>query len=172
MEDCDRLSIGLAIPDDQRAIIMTGHELLAIVEPTDRAHRLRGAIEAHLTLSRAHIPQYDQPTIKADHELGRVKGMITQMDDFTGFRLLRQLYHIVPFDVVAGLREVVVHIEDIGVALLRANVDPTALEWERHGRHSFVYQFLREDQGRLLLTNVPEGQCVVIAVGDQCTFIA
>jgi len=117
MENRDRLRIRLATPDNKRAIIMTGHELLAVAEPADRAHRLRRAVEAHLAPPRPHIPQHHEPTLKADEQLGRVQRVVTQVHHLARLALLRQLDRIVPLDVVARLREVVVHVEHVGVAL-------------------------------------------------------
>ena len=55
------------------------------------------------------------------------------MDNFAGLCFLGQFDDIVPFDVVARLGEVVVDVEDVGVALFGADVDPAALEGKMQG---------------------------------------
>jgi hypothetical protein len=41
----------------------------------------------------------------------------------------QQFDQVIPLHVVAGLREVVVHVQSVHVAFFGANVQPFALEW-------------------------------------------
>jgi len=35
VQDGDRLGVVSAVPDDERAVVVAGHELLAVMEPAD-----------------------------------------------------------------------------------------------------------------------------------------
>ncbi len=98
------------------------------MEPADGAHGFRCAVEAVLGLFYLDVPKDDEAGVEAYEKLACVERMVAEVDYLAGLGLLRKLDDIVPLDVVAGLGEVVVDVEDVGVAFFRSYEDPVALE--------------------------------------------
>ncbi len=98
------------------------------MEPADGAHGFRCAVEAVLGLFYLDVPKDDEAGVEAYEKLACVERMVAEVDYLAGLGLLRKLDDIVPLDVVAGLGEVVVDVEDEGVAFFRSYEDPVALE--------------------------------------------
>jgi hypothetical protein len=134
------LGVVLAIPHDERTVVVTRHELFAIVEPTDRAHDLSCAVKVSLGFFQLQIPQNNETTVESDEDFDRVQRVIAQMHDLARLCLLRELDGVVPLDVIARLGKVIVDIKQIGVALVRAHVQPVAFKWQANTRCSIRRQ--------------------------------
>lgn len=82
-----------------------------------------------------------------------------------------QFNNVVPFDVITGLRKVVVDVQDVNVAFFRAQVKPVALERQQHGRCSFVNQLLAIGHTRLLLSQQPKRKGTIFTIGYQSSLV-
>ena len=156
---------------------------------------LGGAVESRLASFELEIPEDNEAAVEADEELGRVVGKVAEMDDLARLVLLAQLDHVVPLDVVARLREIVVHVEQVSVALLGADVQPIRLILQMHGCHPvlffvvvvfiiikdtfcsrdlllrFAHQLLGEENAGLFLSQIPKREDIVVAVGDESALV-
>lgn len=69
MKYFDWLGIALAVPDDERTVVVTRHELFAIVEPANGAHGLGSSIEPHFSTFELDVPENDETTVVANEQL-------------------------------------------------------------------------------------------------------